>query len=67
MKLGMKTVMGITRVTIKKSDDVIFAISNPEVLKSGNNDNCYVVFGTLFPDCSRPDELRRSQRRQGFR
>ena len=45
----MKTVMGITRVTIKKSDDVIFAISNPEVLKSGSNDNCYVVFGSSFP------------------
>ena len=48
MKLGMKSVPGVTRVTIKKADDVIFAISNPEVLKSGTNDNCYVVFGTFL-------------------
>ncbi len=47
MKLGMKPVTGITRVTIKKSDEVVFAISNPDVLKSGTNDNCYVVFGQM--------------------
>jgi len=43
----MKPVTGITRVTIKKTDEVIFAISNPEVLKSATNDNCYVVFGNM--------------------
>jgi nascent polypeptide-associated complex subunit alpha len=47
IKLGMKPVTGISRVTIKKTDDVIFAISNPEVLKSATNDNCYVVFGQM--------------------
>jgi len=41
----MKPVTGITRVTIKKTDEVVFAIANPEVLKSGTNENCYVVFG----------------------
>ena len=46
LKLGMKAVTGITRVTIKKTDEVVFAISNPEVLKSATNENCYVVFGT---------------------
>ena len=45
IKLGMKPVSGITRVTLKKSNEVIFAISNPDVLKSATNDNCYVVFG----------------------
>ena len=47
LKLGMKPVTGITRVTIKKTDEVVFAISNPEVLKSATNDNCYVIFGQM--------------------
>lgn len=47
LKLGMKQVTGITRVTIKKTDEVVFAISNPDVLKSATNDNCYVVFGQM--------------------
>eukprot|EP00826_Nyctotherus_ovalis_P032148 TRINITY_DN2595_c0_g1_i1.p1 TRINITY_DN2595_c0_g1~~TRINITY_DN2595_c0_g1_i1.p1 ORF type:complete len:223 (+),score=104.91 TRINITY_DN2595_c0_g1_i1:199-867(+) len=58
IKLGMKPVTGITRVTLKKSGDVIFAISNPEVLKSATSDNCYVVFGQMaYEDPNSPGIL----------
>ena len=47
LKLGMKQLTGITRVTLKKRDGLIFVINDPEVLKSGTNDNSYAVFGEL--------------------
>jgi nascent polypeptide-associated complex subunit alpha len=47
LKLGMKQLTGITRVTLKKRDGLIFVINDPEVLKSGSNDNSYAVFGEL--------------------
>merc|ERR1719386_76399 len=43
-KLGMKPVPGITRVTVKKSKNILFVISKPDVHKSPNNDT-YIVFG----------------------
>lgn len=43
-KLGMKVVPGIIRVTIKKSKNVLFVISKPDVFKSSVSD-MYVVFG----------------------
>jgi NACalpha-BTF3-like transcription factor len=46
----MKAVTGITRVTLKKKNDSVFSINNPEVLKSATNENCFVIFGmALFP------------------
>ena len=47
MKLGMKQMTGINRVTLKKRDGLIFVINDPEVLKNGTNDNSYAVFGEL--------------------
>ena len=47
MKLGMKQMTGITRVTLKKRDGLIFVINEPEVLKSGTNENSFAVFGEL--------------------
>lgn len=44
LKLGMKPVPGILRVTVKKSKNVLFAINKPDVFKSPNHDT-YVVFG----------------------
>lgn len=44
LKLGMKPVPGILRVTVKKSKNVLFAINKPDVFKSSNADT-YVVFG----------------------
>jgi hypothetical protein len=34
-------------VTLKKREGLVFAVNEPEVLKSGTNDNTYVVFGEL--------------------
>ena len=47
MKLGMKQMTGITRVTLRKRDGLIFVINDPEVLKSGSNENSFAVFGEL--------------------
>jgi nascent polypeptide-associated complex subunit alpha len=38
---------GITRVSLKKRDGLIFVINDPEVLKSGTNENSYAIFGEL--------------------
>jgi nascent polypeptide-associated complex subunit alpha len=47
LKMGMKQLTGITRVSLKKRDGLIFVINDPEVLKSGTNENSYAVFGEL--------------------
>lgn len=38
---------GITRVTLRKRDGLIFVINDPEVLKSGSNENSFAIFGEL--------------------
>lgn len=43
-KLGMRPVPGVLRVTVKKSKNVLFVISKPDVFKSPTSDT-YVVFG----------------------
>ncbi|CAA2965815.1 nascent polypeptide-associated complex subunit alpha-like protein 2 isoform X2 [Olea europaea var. sylvestris] len=44
LKLGMKPVLGVSRVTIKRTKNVLFFISKPDVFKSPNSDT-YVIFG----------------------
>ena len=43
-KLGLKQVSGINRVTMRKSKNIIFVISKPDVYKSPASDT-YIVFG----------------------
>eukprot|EP00490_Sorites_sp_Unknown_P018949 CAMPEP_0114665514 /NCGR_PEP_ID=MMETSP0191-20121206/30854_1 /TAXON_ID=126664 /ORGANISM="Sorites sp." /LENGTH=180 /DNA_ID=CAMNT_0001910673 /DNA_START=56 /DNA_END=598 /DNA_ORIENTATION=- len=43
-KLGMKPVPGIMRVTVKKSKNILFVISKPDVHKAQSSDT-YIVFG----------------------
>ena len=43
-KVGMKDLTGITRVTLKKRDGLIFVIDDPQVL---NLENSYAIFGEL--------------------
>merc|ERR1712083_286581 len=43
-KLGMKLQKGFTRVTIKKSKNILFVISKPDVYKAPNSDT-YIIFG----------------------
>lgn len=45
LKLGMKPVTGINRVTISKGKSLMFYIDNPEILKSPTADNSYIIFG----------------------
>jgi nascent polypeptide-associated complex subunit alpha len=45
LKLGMKPVSGINRVTIRKAKNFLLYIDNPEVLISPGSENSYVVFG----------------------
>ncbi|KAF9624752.1 hypothetical protein IFM89_013833 [Coptis chinensis] len=44
LKLGMKAIPGVNHVTIKKSKNILFAISKPDVFKSPTS-NTYVIFG----------------------
>merc|ERR1719424_2140797 len=44
MKLGMKQLPGIVRVTVKKAKNILFVISKPDVFKSPASDT-YIIFG----------------------
>ncbi|KAE9619759.1 hypothetical protein Lal_00038207 [Lupinus albus] len=44
LKLGMKPVTGVSRVTVKKSKNILFVISKPDVFKSPTTDT-YIIFG----------------------
>ncbi|KAJ4957128.1 hypothetical protein NE237_013911 [Protea cynaroides] len=44
LKLGMKSVTGVSRVTIKRTKNILFVISNPDVFKSPNSET-YIIFG----------------------
>ncbi|XP_078155458.1 nascent polypeptide-associated complex subunit alpha-like protein 1 [Carex rostrata] len=44
LKLGMKPVTGVSRITIKRAKNILFVISKPDVFKSPNSET-YVIFG----------------------
>ncbi|KAL4187049.1 hypothetical protein AMTRI_Chr09g16950 [Amborella trichopoda] len=44
LKLGMKAVTGVSRVTIKRTKNILFVISKPDIFKSPNSET-YVIFG----------------------
>ncbi|XP_078375921.1 nascent polypeptide-associated complex subunit alpha-like [Oculina patagonica] len=43
-KLGLKSIAGVNRVTIRKSKNILFVINKPDVYKSPASDT-YIVFG----------------------
>jgi len=43
-KLGMRPIPGVVRMSVKKSNQVLFVITNPDVFKSPSADT-YVIFG----------------------
>ncbi|GAB6021288.1 hypothetical protein CHUAL_003907 [Chamberlinius hualienensis] len=43
-KLGLKQIVGVGRVTIRKSKNILFVINKPDVYKSPASDT-YIVFG----------------------
>ena len=51
LKLGMKQFDGVTRVTLKKRDGMIFVINDPQVLRSEEgNGNSFAILGELRLD-----------------
>jgi nascent polypeptide-associated complex subunit alpha len=44
LKLGMKPIPGVGRVTMKKSKNIMFVISKPDVFKSPTSEQ-YIIFG----------------------
>merc|ERR1711974_343928 len=48
-KLGLRQITDVTRVTVKKSKNVIFAIAQPDVSKSPTSET-YVIFGEVKVD-----------------
>ena len=59
-KVGMKKLTGITRVTLKKRDGLIFVIDDPEVL---NLDNSYAIFGELkLEDLNRQMQMEQAKK-----
>ncbi|KAH7315329.1 hypothetical protein KP509_21G044500 [Ceratopteris richardii] len=45
-KLDMKLITGVTRVTMKRSKNVLFVMSKPDVFKSPASDT-YIIFGEM--------------------
>ena len=59
-KVGMKSLTGITRVTLKKRDGLIFVIDDPEVL---NLENSYAIFGELkLEDLNRQMQMEQAKK-----
>ena len=56
-KLNLRSQGGITRVTLKRRDGIIFVISNPEVFKSPTSENSFVILGELKMDEPRLENL----------
>lgn len=44
LKLGLKQIQGVNRVTIRKSKNILFVINNPDVYKNPHSDT-YIIFG----------------------
>merc|ERR1712178_552503 len=60
MKVGMKQLSGITRITLKKRDGLIFVIDDPEVL---NLDASYAIFGELkLEDLNRQMQMEQAKK-----
>ena len=47
LKIGMKQFNGVTRVTLRKRDGLIFVVNEPEVLRSDGDGKSFAVFGEL--------------------
>ncbi|XP_032976872.1 nascent polypeptide-associated complex subunit alpha-like [Rhinolophus ferrumequinum] len=61
-KLGLRQVTGVTRVTIRKSKNILFVISKPDVYKSPASDT-YIVFGEAkIEDLSQQAQLAAAEK-----
>merc|ERR1712240_1001415 len=61
-KLGLKQVAGVTRVTIRKSKNILFVINKPDVYKTPASDT-YIVFGEAkIEDLSQQAQMEAAQK-----
>jgi nascent polypeptide-associated complex subunit alpha len=61
-KLGLKQVAGVCRVTIRKSKNILFVISKPDVYKNPASDT-YIVFGEAkIEDLSQQAQMEAAQK-----
>merc|ERR1712241_1552437 len=61
-KLGLKQVPGVTRVTIRKSKNILFVINKPDTYKSPGSDT-YIVFGEAkIEDLSQQAQMEAANR-----
>merc|ERR1712127_973767 len=61
-KLGLKQVAGVTRVTIRKSKNILFVINKPDVYKNPASDT-YIVFGEAkIEDLSQQAQIEAAQK-----
>jgi len=63
-KLGMKPVPGIIRITIRKSKNILFVISKPDVLKASNSDT-YIIFGEAKIEDMAQSAMQRAMQQSG--
>lgn len=64
-KLGLKQVTGVTRVTIRKSKNILFVVNQPDVYKNPNGDT-YVVFGEAkIEDMSQQAQMEAASKFRG--
>jgi nascent polypeptide-associated complex subunit alpha len=61
-KLGLKPVTGVSRVTIRKSKNILFVINRPDVYKNPASDT-YIVFGEAkIEDLSQQAQMEAAQK-----
>ncbi len=61
-KLGLKQIPGVTRVAIRKSKNILFVISKPDVYKNPASDT-YVIFGEAkIEDLSQQAQMEAAQK-----
>merc|ERR1711892_1582493 len=61
-KLGLKPVTGVSRVTIRKSKNILFVIQKPDVCKNPASDT-YIVFGEAkIEDLSQQAQMEAAQK-----
>jgi len=61
-KLGLKPIPGVCKVTIRKSKNILFVISNPDVYKNPVSDT-YIIFGEAkIEDLSQKAQLAAAEK-----
>lgn len=61
-KLGLRPVLGITRVTIRKNKNILFVITNPAVFKTHHSDTYIVLGEAKIEDLSQQAQLTAAER-----